>query len=113
MRRCTTDQDKDRLLEHLLAVGSLAPVVVLDCAGLEMISNSFFSALLQAFRRLQSRPGDIRLCRLGGMAREVFEVMRLERVLPFYDSVEAALADPGPPATPIVVESREGKSLLG
>jgi anti-anti-sigma factor len=41
-------------------------------------------------KKLKSGGGELRVCRLTGLVRQVFEITRLNEVFPMYDSVESA-----------------------
>jgi anti-anti-sigma factor len=40
----------------------------------------------------QEKGGKLRLCRLSGLVKQIFEITRLNSVLPMHDSLESALA---------------------
>jgi anti-anti-sigma factor len=42
-------------------------------------------------QKLKNKGGDLRICRLTGLVRQVFEITRLNQVVPIYDSVESAV----------------------
>jgi anti-anti-sigma regulatory factor len=42
-------------------------------------------------QKLKSKDGELRICRLTGLARQVFEITRLSQIFPMYDSVESAV----------------------
>jgi stage II sporulation protein AA (anti-sigma F factor antagonist) len=40
----------------------------------------------------QEKGGRLRLCRLAGLVKQVFEITRLSSIFPMHDSLESALA---------------------
>jgi anti-anti-sigma factor len=57
---------------------------------------TYFSSMgLRSFvalgKTLQGKGGALRLCRLNGLVKQVFEITGLSQVFPVYESVEAAL----------------------
>jgi anti-anti-sigma factor len=42
-------------------------------------------------KKLQDKGGELRICCLTGLVRQLFEITKLNRVLPAHDSVESAL----------------------
>jgi anti-anti-sigma factor len=42
-------------------------------------------------KKLKNKGGELRICRLTGLVRQVFEITRLNQLVPMYDSVESAV----------------------
>jgi len=103
---CASRQDYEQVKHQLLEAGRSSTRVVVDCNGVHMLGASFLSALLTAFKFLGCRPGDLVLCRLQPLPRQVFAVTRLDLFLPVYESVEEALAGSWPDPESHVVEER-------
>ena len=64
--------------------------IVVDLAGLEYISSAGLRSFLAASQQLKDE-GQIRLCALGGLVREVFNISGFESIFHVYPSVEEAL----------------------
>lgn len=80
-----------RLREHLVALvtdGHLR--VVVDLTAVEFLDSTGLGALVAGFKRLRAHEGEMRLVCAPGRIRKVFELTRLDRVLPMFESVEDA-----------------------
>ena len=67
--------------------------LVVDLADLAYISSLGLRSIVAIALKLRNKGGDLRLCRLTGLVRQVFEITRLNQVLPPHDSVESALME--------------------
>lgn len=65
--------------------------LIFDLSEVEYCDSSGLSAILLAFRILQSNEGNIRLAAPQKNVRTLIEISKLDRVLPIYDSVDLAL----------------------
>ncbi len=65
--------------------------LVVDLGGLVYVSSMGLGSLLSLGKTLQAKGGALRLCRLNGLVKEIFEITSLIQVLPVYESVESAL----------------------
>ena len=72
---------------------------VVDMEGLEYISSAGLRSLLAANQQLQGR-GQIRLCNVNGLVREVFAVSGFESLFTVYPDLAAALKSRAPGAEP-------------
>jgi anti-sigma B factor antagonist len=79
-------------------VASGAHVVVVDLDGTTFMDSVTLGVLLGTLRRLQSRGGELRVACSRGPIRRTFELTQLDRVLPTYDSLAAALSAVSGPA---------------
>jgi anti-anti-sigma factor len=100
-RPCLTTDDYEQVKQLLIQVGREHGRLVIDCSAVEMVTGSFLSVLLSAYKALGARAGDIVLCELAPLPRQVFEITRVDTVLPIYATREEALRAPWP--TPHVV----------
>jgi anti-anti-sigma factor len=98
-RPCLTTDDYEQVKQLLIRAGRAHPRLVVDCSAVLMLTGSFLSALLSAYKALGARPGDIVLCELAPIPRQVFEVTRVDTVLPIYTTREEALRAPWPEPT--------------
>jgi anti-anti-sigma factor len=65
--------------------------LVIDLADLSYVSSMGLRSFVAIAQKLKSKGGELRICRLTGLARQVFEITRLNQVFPLYDSVESAV----------------------
>lgn len=65
--------------------------LIVDLADLAYVSSMGLRSVVTIARKLRDKGGDLRLCRLTGLVRQVFEITRLNQVFPPHDSVESAL----------------------
>lgn len=73
------------------AVASGAPNVIVDLHHVEFIDSSGLGALVGEFRRARDAGGDLRIVAPLPEVFELLSLMRLDRVLPPYPTVDAAL----------------------
>jgi anti-sigma B factor antagonist len=79
-----------RTLRELIDGGCLRLAVDLGDSG--FVSSLVLGALIGAMRHLRPRGGQLRVVCSNPGSRRVFELTMLDRALPLYDSVDAALA---------------------
>ena len=72
-------------------VGSGQKRVVLDFSKLVYISSLGLSSVLAGAKALNQRGGELVLCGLGGMVREVFQITGFATVFKIFTTPEAAL----------------------
>ena len=65
--------------------------VVLDLSKLDYISSLGLSSVLIANKAITERGGELVLCGLEGVVRQVFQITGLATVLKMFNSVDAAL----------------------
>lgn len=65
--------------------------LVIDLGDLSYVSSMGLRSFVTIAKKLKSKGGELRICRLTGFARQVFELTRLNQVFPTYESVESAL----------------------
>jgi anti-sigma B factor antagonist len=66
-------------------------ILVVDLGELAYVSSMGLRSFLAIAKTLQGKGGDLRLCRLTGLVKQVFEITGLTKVFPIYESTEAAL----------------------
>ncbi|MEM6363822.1 MAG: STAS domain-containing protein [Planctomycetota bacterium] len=64
--------------------------IVLDCAGLEIVSSAGLATLVRANSRLKSKDGAIALANATGVVADVLRVTNLNRLFGLYSSVDEA-----------------------
>jgi anti-sigma B factor antagonist len=65
--------------------------ILFDLYDLEQIDSSGIGAIIALFKRVRSNKGDVKIARLVGQPKEIFSLLRLDRVFEIHDSVENAL----------------------
>jgi anti-anti-sigma factor len=80
--------------EVLLAEATYAdpPRLLLDLSSTAFIGSSFIELLVQAWKRLKHRRGDMALCAPQPFCAEVLRVARLDTIWPIHASRRDALA---------------------
>ena len=66
--------------------------LILDLGELAYVSSMGLRSFLMVAKKLQGKGGELPLCRMSGLVRQVFELTRLLALFKLYDSTEAALA---------------------
>jgi anti-sigma B factor antagonist len=67
--------------------------LVVDLGDLVYISSAGLRSVLTVAKKLKDKGGVLRICRLTGMVRQVFEITKLTQVFPLHDSVESAILE--------------------
>lgn len=67
--------------------------LIIDLEDVEYCDSSGLSAILLAFRILQTNEGHIRLAAPTKNVRSLIEISQLDRVLPIFNSVDEAIED--------------------
>jgi anti-anti-sigma factor len=75
--------------QSCIAEGSRSLIV--DLGELSYVSSMGLRSFVSIAKTLKSKGGELRICRLTGLVRQVFEITRLNQALPIYDSVESAV----------------------
>jgi len=78
------------------AVSNLAkngqPRVVIDMEGVSFVDSTGLGSVIAVFKQLRSKQGELRLAAPNQQVRVVLELTTLDRVFPYYATVEDALA---------------------
>ena len=67
--------------------------LILDLSEVEYCDSSGLSAILLAYRILQSEEGQIRLAAPTKNVKKLIEISQLDRILPIMDNVDSAISD--------------------
>lgn len=67
--------------------------LVLDLSNLTYVSSMGLGAIVRVAKQLRDDGGEVRICCLTGLVRQLFEITRLNHVFPPHDSVESALLE--------------------
>ena len=73
--------------------------VVFDLNRLSFIDSSGCGALLNCYKQVQEIGGEIAFCQVREPVRTVLELIRLNRLIPFFDAPETAAAALEPEAS--------------
>ena len=65
--------------------------MLFDLYDLEQNDSSGIGAIISLFKKVRSNKGEIKISRLVGQPKEIFSLLRLDRVFEIYDDFEAAL----------------------
>ena len=67
--------------------------MILDLGGLTYVSSMGLGAIVRVAKQLRDGGGEVRICNLTGLVRQLFEITRLNHVFPPHDSLESALME--------------------
>lgn len=77
-----------------------APSVVLDLSAVEFLDSTGLGVIVGILKRIRTHGGELRLAGAPEQVRRVFEITRIDDILPMYPDVDAAVAAgrpvPGP-----------------
>ena len=68
------------------------PRVVIDMEGVSFVDSTGLGSVIAALKQLRSTQGELRLAAPNQQVRVVLELTTLDRVFPYYATVEEALA---------------------
>jgi anti-anti-sigma factor len=71
---------------------SRAKVLILDFSGVQQVSSQMLGQLLHLQKFLIERGGELRVCAMGGHALKAFQLCRLDKAIPLYDTEDDAVA---------------------
>lgn len=66
-------------------------VIIVDLGGLTYVSSMGLRSFVALAKTLQIKKGELRLCRLQGLVKQVFEITGLIHSFPVYESLDAAI----------------------
>jgi anti-sigma B factor antagonist len=75
------------------AVKNGQPRLVIDMEGVSFVDSTGLGSVIAALKLVRSSQGDLRLAAPNQQVRVVLELTTLDRVFPYYPTVEEALAD--------------------
>ena len=87
------DQFRTVLWPHLASCAAGGDRLVLDLSGLEYISSAGLRVLMLASRDVKTRNGNLVVCGLQPVVREIFEISRFNIVFRVLPDQTAALAE--------------------
>jgi anti-sigma B factor antagonist len=68
------------------------PRVVIDMEGVSFVDSTGLGSVIAVLKQIRSNQGELRLAAPNQQVRVVLELTTLDRVFPYYASVEEALA---------------------
>ncbi len=68
------------------------PKVVLDMEGVSFVDSTGLGSVIAALKQIRGRQGELRLAAPNQQVRVVLELTTLDRVFPYYSTLEEALA---------------------
>ena len=66
--------------------------VVLDLSDLTYVSSMGLGAIVEVAKLMREQGGEVRICCVAGLVRQLFEITKLNHIFPSHASVESALA---------------------
>jgi anti-anti-sigma factor len=75
------------------AVKDGQPRLIIDLEGVSFVDSSGLGSVVAALKQVRSSKGDLRLAAPNQQVRVVLELTTLDRVFPYYATVEEALTD--------------------
>jgi anti-anti-sigma factor len=69
------------------------PRLVIDMEGVSFVDSSGLGSVVAALKQVRTSQGDLRLAAPNQQVRVVLELTTLDRVFPYYATVEEALSD--------------------
>ena len=67
------------------------PRVIIDLEGVSFVDSTGLGSVISALKQIRSSEGDLRLAAPNQQVRVVLELTTLDRVFPYYATVEEAL----------------------
>jgi anti-sigma B factor antagonist len=74
------------------AVRNGPPKVVIDMGGVSFVDSTGLGSVIAALKQIRNSQGELRLAAPNQQVRVVLELTTLDRVFPYYATVEEALA---------------------
>jgi anti-sigma B factor antagonist len=72
--------------------GDGAPRVVIDMEGVSFVDSTGLGSVIAALKQVRNKQGELRLAAPNQQVRVVLELTTLDRVFPYYATVEDALS---------------------
>ncbi len=104
-----TAGELERVISSLMARGRYR--LILDLAGVEYISSAGWGIFVSCLREIREHAGDVKLARMSGEVREIYELLEFDELLPSYEGLDAAQADFYRGGTGLSVDKLPGKDV--
>jgi len=79
--------------EAIKVITDSREILVLDMSALNFVDSSGLGALLSCLRAMNGKNGQLRLFGMTKPVKALFELVRMHRIFPIYNSREEALED--------------------
>jgi anti-sigma B factor antagonist len=66
--------------------------LIFDLGELEFVDSVGLGTLVGCLKRIRQKEGDIRICRASQSVIRIFELVKLNKVFQFFDSIDTAVA---------------------
>ena len=66
-------------------------LVILDLEKLEEIDSSGIGAIISLLKRMRIKKGDVRIIKLRGAVKKLFELLRIDRGIDIYEDLKSAM----------------------
>ncbi len=76
-------------IEPILSTGQRK--VLFDLTELEQLDSAGVTTLIVIFKRVRSNKGDMKITGINGQPREIFRLLRLDKVFDLYEDFDAAI----------------------
>lgn len=77
-------------IEDVLAGG--CPLAVLDLENLDEIDSSGIGAVVSLLKRMRTQKRDVRIFRLRGTVKKLFELLRIDKSMEVFEDLDKAIA---------------------
>jgi anti-anti-sigma factor len=81
------------LVEEILGTG--AKLVVVDCAGLDLLDSSGMGAIIALYKRLRALGGELQLLGVRDQPLTIFRQLRLDRIFHLDAALQRSAANQG------------------
>lgn len=82
----------EQFRDHILRIAdSDLNLVVLDMRQLEEIDSSGVGAIISLLKHMRLKHGELRLVKIRGAVKKLFELLRIDRGLDIYEDTDKAL----------------------
>jgi anti-sigma B factor antagonist len=89
-------QEVDWLVDELIR-GNIRKLVI-DLTGVERVDSTGIGIIVTGSGKIKKAGGEIRLCGVKGMVYDMMHTANIHRIIPFYDTIEEAVASFSAPA---------------
>lgn len=85
-------QNVDEVKPHIEAIlGGTYRIAVLDLENLEEIDSSGIGAIVSLLKRMRTQKRDVRIFRLRGSVKKLFELLRIDKSMEVFEDLEKAV----------------------
>jgi len=68
-----------------------SPLVILDFERLEQIDSSGIGAVISLLKKMRTQNGDVRIIKLRGAVKQLFELLRIDRGINIFETLDDAI----------------------